>query len=160
MAQHQQSGTNRRPAVRRHNHEGSSPLLLICEHASNEVPEDVDLRVDAEVMSSHAAYDPGAIEVATGLSGRHDAHLISAGFSRLVYDLNRPPSSPDAMRAGFGSLIVAIIAYAAMGWAWLEHLIFTFPELLLVVLALVLLAGRYTGYRLLELSRFKALSGQ
>ena len=66
----------------------------------------------------------------------------------------------DAMRAGFGSLVVAVIAYAAMGWPWLEHLIFTFPELLLVVLALVVLAGRYTGYRLLELSRFKALSGQ
>jgi len=46
-----------------------------------------------------------------------------------------------------------------MGLGWLEHLIFTFPELLLVVLALVLLAGRYTGYRLLELSRFKALTG-
>ena len=66
----------------------------------------------------------------------------------------------DAMRAGFGSLLVAVIAYAAMGWPWLEHLIFTFPELLLVVLALVVLAGRYTGYRLLELSRFKALAGQ
>jgi hypothetical protein len=66
----------------------------------------------------------------------------------------------DAMRAGFGSLVVAVIAYVAMGWAWLEHLVFTFPELLLVVLALVVLAGRYTGYRLLELSRFKALSGQ
>ena len=66
----------------------------------------------------------------------------------------------DAMRAGFGSLVVAVIAYVAMGWGWLEHLIFTFPELLLVVLALVVLAGRYTGYRLLELSRFKALSGQ
>jgi hypothetical protein len=66
----------------------------------------------------------------------------------------------DAMRAGLGSLIVAMVAYVAMGMAWLEHLIFTFPELLLVVLSAVLLAGRYTGYRLLELSRFKALSGQ
>ncbi len=66
----------------------------------------------------------------------------------------------DAMRAGFGSLVVAIIAYLAMGMAWLEHLIFTFPELLLVNLSLVVLAGRYTGYRLLELSRFKALVGQ
>ena len=64
----------------------------------------------------------------------------------------------DAMRAGFGSLLVAMAAYIFMGMPWLEHLIFTFPELLLVVLALVLLAGRYTGYRLLELSRFKALS--
>ncbi|MEJ2127697.1 MAG: UUP1 family membrane protein [Woeseiaceae bacterium] len=66
----------------------------------------------------------------------------------------------DAIRAGFGSLVVAVIAYFAMGQRWLEHLIFTFPELLLVVLSFVVLAGRYTGYRLLELSRFKALSGQ
>jgi hypothetical protein len=66
----------------------------------------------------------------------------------------------DAMRAGAGSLLVAITAYVFMGLPWLEHLIFTFPELLLVILSLVLLAGRYTGYRLLELSRFKALTGQ
>lgn len=64
----------------------------------------------------------------------------------------------DALRAGAGSLLVAICTYIGMGQAWLEHLIFTFPELLLVILAVVILAGRYTGYRLLELSRFKALS--
>ena len=66
----------------------------------------------------------------------------------------------DAMRAGLGSLVVAIVAYIFMGLPWLEHLLFTFPELLLVILALVVLAGRYTGYRLLELSRFKALAGR
>lgn len=64
----------------------------------------------------------------------------------------------DALRAGAGSLVVAVLAYICMGFPWLEHLIFTFPELLLVVLALVVLAGRYTGYRLFELSRFKALT--
>ncbi len=64
----------------------------------------------------------------------------------------------DAMRAAFGSLVVAVFAYIFMGLEWLEHLIFTFPELLLIVLAAVLLAGRYTGYRLLELKRFRALS--
>ena len=63
----------------------------------------------------------------------------------------------DAIRAGFGSLVVAVAAYLFMGMAWLEHLIFTFPELLLVVLGLVILAGRYTGYRLTELRRFKEL---
>jgi len=63
----------------------------------------------------------------------------------------------DAMRASFGSLLVAVTAYIFMGLPWLEHLIFTFPELLLVVLALALVAGRYTGYRLLELRRFRAL---
>lgn len=64
----------------------------------------------------------------------------------------------DAIRAGLGSLLVAIAAYIFMGMPWLEHLIFTFPELLLVILALVMLAGRYTGYRLTELRRFKELA--
>ena len=63
----------------------------------------------------------------------------------------------DAIRAGLGSMIVAIFAYLAMEIDWLNHLIFTFPELLLVVLALVLMAGRYTGYRLTELRRFGPL---
>jgi hypothetical protein len=66
----------------------------------------------------------------------------------------------DAMRAGLGSLVIAVVAFIAMGQEWLEHLVFTFPELLLVILALTLLAGRYTGYRLLELQRFKALVGK
>lgn len=64
----------------------------------------------------------------------------------------------DAIRAGLGSLLVAVVAYIFMGLQWLEHLVFTFPELLLVILALTLLAGRYTGYRLLELRRFRALA--
>ena len=64
----------------------------------------------------------------------------------------------DAMRAGAGSLVVAVVAYVFMGMSWLEHLIFTFPELLLLVLSMVIVAGRYTGYRLSELRRFRALS--
>jgi hypothetical protein len=38
----------------------------------------------------------------------------------------------------------------------IQHLVFVFPELLLVVLAASLLLGRYKGYRLSELIRFKA----
>jgi hypothetical protein len=56
-----------------------------------------------------------------------------------------------------GSLVVAAAAYIVMGIGALSHLIFVFPELLLLVIAASLLAGRYTGYRLLELRRFKAL---
>jgi hypothetical protein len=63
----------------------------------------------------------------------------------------------DAIRAGLGSMFVAIVAYLAMGMKWLDHLVFTFPELLLVILAMVLMAGRYTGYRLTELRRFGPL---
>ena len=63
----------------------------------------------------------------------------------------------DAIEAGLGSLVVAALAYLAMGIDWLQHIVFTFPELLLIVLALVLLAGRYTGYRLVELYRFRGM---
>lgn len=66
----------------------------------------------------------------------------------------------DALRAGAGSMVVAVLAYLVMGMNWLEHLVFSFPELLLVILAAVLLLGRYTGYRLSELIRFKALVGR
>ncbi|MDZ7644798.1 MAG: inactive transglutaminase family protein [Woeseiaceae bacterium] len=64
----------------------------------------------------------------------------------------------DAMKSATGSLIVALLAYLLMGMDWLEHLVFTFPELLLIVLAVVILLGRYTGYRLTELKRFRALT--
>ena len=66
----------------------------------------------------------------------------------------------DAIRAGLGSLLVAAVAYLAMGMDWLEHLIFAFPELLLFVLAVVLLLGRYTGYRLTELRRFRSIANK
>jgi hypothetical protein len=64
----------------------------------------------------------------------------------------------EAIQEGVGSLLVAALAYLVMGMAWLEHLVFVFPELLLVVIAAALLMGRYTGYRLLELRRFRALA--
>ncbi|ANO51963.1 inactive transglutaminase family protein [Woeseia oceani] len=63
----------------------------------------------------------------------------------------------DAMRSAMGSLIVAVVAYLCMGFDWLEHAIFTFPELLLIVLAVLVLLGRYTGYRMTELKRFRVL---
>lgn len=66
----------------------------------------------------------------------------------------------EAMQEGVGSLTVAALAYLVMGIAWLEHLLFVFPELLLLVLAATLISGRYTGYRLLELRRFRAFAGE
>lgn len=64
----------------------------------------------------------------------------------------------DAIRQGVGSLIVAVLAYLAMFADMVGYLTFTFPELLLVVLAITLLLGRYTGYRLVELWRFRDLA--
>ncbi|CAN5224559.1 inactive transglutaminase family protein [soil metagenome] len=64
----------------------------------------------------------------------------------------------EAIEEGLGSLLVAAVAYLVMDIDLLEDLVFVYPELLLIVLAASLLLGRYSGYRLLELFRFRALS--
>ena len=65
--------------------------------------------------------------------------------------------SQEAFKLGSGSLIAAILGYIVMTNEWLGHIIFVFPETLLIVLAITLILGRYTGYRLLELWRFRGL---
>jgi hypothetical protein len=66
--------------------------------------------------------------------------------------------SSEALIAGAGSLVTAALAFLVMNVKYVEHLMFVFPELLLVLLAAILLLGRYSGYRLLDLYRFKALA--
>lgn len=67
--------------------------------------------------------------------------------------------SAAALRQGLGSLLVASLAHILMSVNELRHIVFMFPELLLVLLAAILLLGRYSGYRLSELLRFRALAG-
>ncbi|BES72032.1 inactive transglutaminase family protein [Marinobacter nanhaiticus D15-8W] len=55
---------------------------------------------------------------------------------------------------GAGSLLVATLAYLLMDAPLARHLTFNFPELHLVILAIILLLGQYTGYKLSELRRF------
>jgi len=64
----------------------------------------------------------------------------------------------EALQQGIGSLAVASIIFFVVTDAYLEYLFFVFPELLLVILGLALLLGRYKGYRLIELFRFKELA--
>lgn len=61
----------------------------------------------------------------------------------------------EALQQGIGSLLVAALAYLIISISYVEHLVFVFPELLLILLSGILLMGRYSGYRLLELYRFK-----
>jgi hypothetical protein len=57
-----------------------------------------------------------------------------------------------------GSVFVAVLAFFFMSIGQVQYWAFYFPELLLVLLAGILLIGRYTGYRLSELIRFKSFS--
>ena len=63
----------------------------------------------------------------------------------------------EALEQAVGSIAVATLCYVVMNVRIVEHLFFVFPELLLAVLAVTLLIGRYTGYRLTELYRFRVL---
>jgi hypothetical protein len=66
--------------------------------------------------------------------------------------------SSEALTAGLGSMLTAALAFLFMNLKSVEHLVFVFPELLLVLLAVNLLLGRYSGYRLMDLIRFRALA--
>ncbi len=79
---------------------GAGPVVLVCEHASNHVPEDYDgLGLSPDARQSHVAWDPGAMGVARGMSTRLNAPLVAGTWSRLIYDCNRPPEAGDAMPA-------------------------------------------------------------
>lgn len=63
-----------------------------------------------------------------------------------------------ALKEAVGTLVIAGFAALVMTWDRLEHIVFVFPELLLVLLGITLVLGRYSGYRLTELFRFRALA--
>jgi predicted N-formylglutamate amidohydrolase len=91
-------GPDEPPAFQVLNSAGTSRACLVCDHASNAVPRALDkLGLGPELLTQHIAWDPGAAEVARGLSARLDAPLVLGGYSRLVVDLNRPLRSPESM---------------------------------------------------------------
>jgi len=85
-------------AARVENAGGKSEVVLICEHAGQQLPDFVgSLGVDEEVMSTHIAWDLGAAALARLLSAELDATLILQRYSRLVYDCNRSFEARDAI---------------------------------------------------------------
>ncbi|MBD9516211.1 N-formylglutamate amidohydrolase [Pseudomonas sp. PDM22] len=91
-----ESGLYRRPPFEIVNPQGKSPVLLVCEHASRYIPEELaQLGLDDAAAAEHIAWDIGALDLARELSARLDATLLVANYSRLLIDLNRPLSAPD-----------------------------------------------------------------
>ncbi len=77
---------------------GVTPLLLVCDHASQLVPSALyGLGLRADTLDLHIAYDIGAGEVSRSLSETLDAPVVLAGYSRLLIDLNRPPEHPESI---------------------------------------------------------------
>ncbi|WP_374381509.1 osmotic stress tolerance membrane protein RloB [Pseudomonas fluvialis] len=61
-----------------------------------------------------------------------------------------------AFKVAVGTLIAATLAHLLMSIDELTYFIFTFPAVLLILVGFMLAMGRYRGYRLTELFRFKA----
>lgn len=68
---------------------GDPGVLLLCDHASNHVPDDIDLGIDLALLDRHIAIDIGAAPLTRALAYALDAPAILASVSRLVIDLNR-----------------------------------------------------------------------
>ncbi len=78
------------PPYSEFNLDGKGKGILICDHASNQVPSALGhLGLDEEALSRHIAWDIGAQGVAERLSEGLDMPLIVSGYSRLVIDINR-----------------------------------------------------------------------
>ena len=61
-----------------------------------------------------------------------------------------------AFKVAIGTLFAATLAHYLMSIPQLSYFIFTFPAVLLIMVGFMLAMGRYRGYRLTELFRFKA----
>lgn len=78
------------------NARGESPFVILCDHASNRIPERYgDLGLTPSERLSHIAWDPGALAVSRVLSDLLDAPLVESTVSRLIIDCNRALEAPD-----------------------------------------------------------------
>lgn len=82
-----------------------SGLLLLCDHASNRLPEGA-LGLDPMLLSTHIAHDIGAAQVTRALAGAYGAPAFLGVWSRLLIDLNRGADDPTiVMKLSDGSII-------------------------------------------------------
>jgi len=76
------------------NPDGTGPFVIVCDHASNRIPEEYEpFELADDALATHIAWDPGALAVARRLSKRLDAPLLWPDVSRLVIDCNRAPDA-------------------------------------------------------------------
>jgi predicted N-formylglutamate amidohydrolase len=82
-----------------------SRLLLLCDHASNALPEGL-LGLDPILLATHIAHDIGAAAVTRALAASYGAPAFLGAWSRLLIDLNRGADDPTiVMKLSDGSII-------------------------------------------------------
>ncbi|MDB5460782.1 MAG: N-formylglutamate amidohydrolase [Caulobacteraceae bacterium] len=82
------------------NRSGSSPFVLVGDHAGRAIPRRLgDLGLAPEAMELHIAWDIGISGLGARLAARLDACFVEQAYSRLVLDCNRKPGAPDCAPA-------------------------------------------------------------
>ncbi len=66
----------------------------------------------------------------------------------------------DTIIAALGTVVAAVIGYFCMVNDYIQYWAFIFHELLLILLAINIMVGRYNGYKLTEYFRFMSLQKQ
>ncbi len=70
---------------------GGGNILTIVDHASNYIPDGIDLGIDCALLDTHIAWDIGAAALAESLG----FPTFLASVSRLVVDFNREQNAPE-----------------------------------------------------------------
>jgi predicted N-formylglutamate amidohydrolase len=69
-------------------------ILVVSDHASNRVPDDIDLGIDPALLNEHVAIDIGVAGVARRMVQQPGIAAFLANVSRLVCDCNRDEDAP------------------------------------------------------------------
>lgn len=75
-------------------------ILVVSDHASNRVPDDIDLGIAPELLGQHIAVDIGVAEVGALMAQRPGIAAFQGGVSRLVCDFNRDEHLPTVVPIG------------------------------------------------------------
>ena len=81
-----------------YNRDARARIILLCDHASHAVPEELDtLGLSEKSFAGHIASDLGAGALTRAVAKRLDAPALLSRFSRLVVDLNRGADDPTVV---------------------------------------------------------------
>lgn len=69
-------------------------IMVVSDHASNRVPDDIDLGIDPALLDQHIAVDIGVAGIAERMVERPGIAAFLGNVSRLVCDFNREEHAP------------------------------------------------------------------
>jgi hypothetical protein len=63
----------------------------------------------------------------------------------------------NTLKTALGTVLVSVLCYLLLDFDWLKIFLFNNPEMILFSIGMNILIGSYTGFRLLEILRFRAI---